>query len=519
MASERGILYPRAATLGGCTEHNAMITMLPDNEDWNHIANVTDDPSWRADKMHAFFRRLEKCHYSSKGGHGQDGWLPTEQNDISLALKDGKFAKIALAALQSEGIFHELADYITQPGMGFKMDPNHEDYLEHKTDGVMNVPKATQNGIRKGLREFILDTAKRTSKLKIATTSHVKKLVFSADNKRRVIGVEYVQGKNLYEASPLSSRGNLISARQMFARAQKEVILSAGAFNTPQLLKLSGIGDEDELNKFSIPTRMHLPGVGKNLQDRYEVSLVSEMKSDYKSLERCKFDNPSFDACFKEYQMNPAKSLYGSNGVLISMVKRSKRELDRPDLMIFATPGDFRGYSPGYSKRAFNAKRFTLTILKAHTDNAQGEVNLKSKNPFVKPDINFNYFKDGEDFQNDDMKALIAGIKMVRRANNFFPLKGAIRQELFPGEDIKAQAALQKHISKEAWGHHASCSCKMGSAADPMAVVDSQFKVHGMDNLRVVDASIFPKIPGMFIVLPIYMASEKAADVIIERWS
>jgi choline dehydrogenase len=125
--------------------------------------------------------------------------------------------------------------------------------------------------------------------------------------------------------------------------------------------------------------------------------------------------------------------------------------------------------------------------------------------------INFHYFAEGSDKAGADLDAVVDGVQFVRRLNKWLSAK-----ELAPGPDFDDTAKLKEFIQNEAWGHHASCTCKIGPDNDPMAVLDSRFRVRGTEGLRVVDASVFPKIPGYFIVSAIYMISEKAADVIIE---
>lgn len=139
---------------------------------------------------------------------------------------------------------------------------------------------------------------------------------------------------------------------------------------------------------------------------------------------------------------------------------------------------------------------------------------MKSASPRDTPEINFNNFEDGTDTRGADLEALLNGVKMARRLAAG-GADGAAEGEISPGPDCETDNALRTFIKNEAWGHHASCSNKMGPPSDPMAVVDGQFRVHRTKGLRVVDASVFPKIPGLFIVVPIYMIAEKASDVIL----
>ena len=205
---------------------------------------------------------------------------------------------------------------------------------------------------------------------------------------------------------------------------------------------------------------------------------------------------------------------YTTNGAVISMMKRSFPNRPEPDLFIFGLLGSFKGYFPGYSAAiAREDDFFSWAILKAHTNNAAGRVTLRSADPRDVPEINFHYFDEGSGAV-DDLASVAEGVETVRRITA--RCQGVIAEEILPGEDIRSAEQIRQFIKDNAWGHHASCTCKMGPASDPGAVIDSRFRVHGTRSLRVVDASVFPKIPGFFIASAVYMVSEKASDVIIE---
>ena len=138
---------------------------------------------------------------------------------------------------------------------------------------------------------------------------------------------------------------------------------------------------------------------------------------------------------------------------------------------------------------------------------------MRSNNPRDVPDINFHYFDEGTDTAGEDLESVINGVEFVRKMTT--GASDVIKQEIIPGQAIASREAIGQWIKDNAWGHHASCTCKIGADNDPMAVLDSQFRVRGVKNLRVVDASVFPKIPGFFIVSCVYMISEKAAEVIL----
>lgn len=511
-----GVLYPRSATVGGCTAHNAMISLYPNNKDWDDIVKITGDKSWNSTDMRSYYQRLEKARYVNNNllageRRGTKGWLTLEQTNPLIALKDKKILNILLAAAEEDGILKEVLEKILAQNGNILLDPNSWSYVRNKLDGLYNIPKATSFNYRNGTREYILRTFKDyPNNLFLRTHALATQLIFDENDKTKVRGVEYLSGRNLYSADPLANQKKKQNATKMTAFAGREVILAGGAFNSPQLLMLSGIGDHSQLEKHKIVPRINLPGVGKNLQDRYEVGVVSELDSPFEILRDCTFGGDN-DPCMDDFNRGKA-DLYGTNGVLISQIKRSKKTLTDPDLCIFALPGDFRGYFPGWSKNAYKKNRMSWAILKGQSKNTSGTVTLKSSSPTDVPEINFRYFSDKS---GSDLQDVMEAVKYVRKLNQNVRLKNQTNGELVPGSAIKTDAQLKDFVMKEAWGHHASCSNKMGVKNDPMAVVDSEFKVFGTKNLRIVDASVFPKIPGLFIAVPIYMISEKATDVIL----
>jgi choline dehydrogenase-like flavoprotein len=292
-----------------------------------------------------------------------------------------------------------------------------------------------------------------------------------------------------------------------------EVILAGGAFNTPQLLMLSGIGPREVLERHGIEVRVGLPGVGRNLQDRYEIGVVSRMTFEHwKALEGARFvrDDPPH----REWASR-RRGVYASNGAILGVSARSAPARPLPDLYCFGLLARFEGYYPGYSKVI--ADRFdylTWAILKAHTGNRAGEVTLRSADPREPPHVNFRYFEEGSDRAGEDLDSVVAGIKLVRRINARLRRHGLVAEEECPGEHVRSDAELRDFVRAHAWGHHASCTCPMGPR-ELGGVVTSDLRVHGTRGLRVVDASVFPRIPGFFPVSAVYMVAEKAADDIL----
>lgn len=528
----KGILYPRAGALGGCSSHNAMITVYPHNSDWNKIASLTGDSSWSAANMRQYFQRVERNRYLTSSidlrGHGTNGWLQVERADTTLGLLDAKILITALSAAIVAGndersLLRALLGDFREILAIMNRDVNSADPGRDTLEGAGSIPLAMADGRRNGTLEYLKRTVAEGYPLTIRTQALVTKVLFSSTpapgGKQKATGVEYLAGGRLYRADPRAPRTGAGGTAKT-VNASREVILAAGAFNTPQLLKLSGIGPAAELSKWSIPVRVNLPGVGRNLQDRYEVGLVSEVDSDFSLLAGCKFADVASDACLSEWK-SYGTGPYASNGGVIALTKRSTPGLPDPDLFVFGLPGAFRGYYRGYSSAVLaDKKHFTWAVLKAHTKNKAGQVTLRSADPRDTPEISFKYFHEGDRAAGEDvadLNAMVEGVlyarKIISKADTLM-LLGKF-EEVFPGPAVRTRDQIAQFVKNEAWGHHASCTAKIGAASDPMAVLDSKFVVRGTANLRVVDASVFPEIPGFFIVTPIYMISEKASDVIL----
>ncbi len=516
---ENGIFYPRAGTLGGCTAHDAMITVYPHNADWDHIAELTGDRSWRARNMRRYFQRLENCRHRwpyrllyrltgwNPTKHGFSGWLSVEKAVPLAVLADHDLIKIVLKAVKRT--FKELVGPLRRLKWALQSqgDPNDWRLVKDNAIGVHYAPIHTHKHARNGTREFILDVVRRhPDRLTVELDALVTQVLF--DDANRAIGVAYLKGAKLYRAA---FEPNKNPGEPHTAHCTREVILSGGAFNTPQLLMLSGIGPKEQLEKHGIKPRINLPGVGTNLQDRYEVGVVNRLNQDWTILKDATFtrDDPQ---CQEWARWR--KGVYTTNGAALAIIKRSLEARPLPDLFIFALIGEFKGYFPGYSKLIVdNHNYLTWCILKAHTKNNGGTVELNSTDPRDPPQINFHYFKEGTDKEGDDLASVVAGVKFVRTLTA--TTSDIIAEETLPGEKNQTDAELSQFVQDNAWGHHASCTCPIGPPTDEKAVLDSNFRVYGTSNLRVVDASVFPKIPGFFIVSCVYMIAEKASDAIL----
>jgi choline dehydrogenase-like flavoprotein len=561
-----GIFYPRAGTLGGCTTHHALITIYPHKADWERIACETGDDSWRASNMGKYFTEVERCQYCGKrydeaSGHGLAGWLPTNIAKPNLITRDWNVFRIVWATLLSivEGhlwwsicyFWHAWRQFLGSP-VDFLLqsyfDPNDFRTPSFEREGLFFVPFSTEVGRRASVRDFLKSAQNRTDNLTILTDTLVTRVLFDdgqgkgipldvkwdsnatkryprslrKEQQLKAIGVEAVKGCYLYKAAALAGPEKPLPP-PIFLKARKEVILAGGAFNSPQLLMLSGLGPTHHLKENNIIRLKSMPGVGANLQDRYEVGVVCRTREPFALTRGAKFCTPKVgeepDPIFKDWMMG--RGPYTTNGVIICFTKKSKsaRAQDEPDLFVFCVPGDFHGYFPGFSKEAYKYSVFSWLILKAHTRN-RGSVRLVSRgdkeppDPRDPPSILFNYFDTPSSGLDPDLEAVVDAIEFVRHIND--GLSDIVYEEVWPGPEIDTREKLRQFVKNEAWGHHASCTNKMGQPQNRETVVDSNFKVVGTDNLRIVDASVFPNIPGYFIVLPTFMIAQKASEVIID---
>lgn len=513
-AGPEGVLYPRAGTLGGCTAHNAMIFVTPDDEDWNGIAALTGDASWRAANMRRYLHRVENCRHRpfwrwlsrfgiDPTGHGWTGWLSTEQAAPIAAFADDEVRRLVVDAVFGKNFCRGLLRLLRR-----ETDPNDQRSARRGFEGATSTPLTTSGHARVGTYQRLRDVASRhPDRLRIELDALVTRVVL--DDRQRAVGVDYLKGARLYRADPNPSAWPG-TPRQL--RVRREIIVCGGAFNSPQLLMLSGIGPPADLAAHGIPVRVSLPGVGRNLQDRYEIAVVNRLSRPWSSLAGARFE--AGDAVYREWR-DHRRGMYISNGSAIAMLHRSGRQQPVSDLFCMALLARFYGYFPGYSREITDHHDYlSWAILKAHTNNRAGTVTLRSSDPRDTPLVNFHYFEEGGDHDADDLRAVVAGIRFVRGLMRELDHPEVIATEEKPGAECESDEALAAYVRDNAWGHHASCSCAIGPRAQN-GVLGSDFTVHGTRGLRVVDASIFPRIPGYFIASAIYIAAEKAADAIL----
>jgi choline dehydrogenase len=344
---------------------------------------------------------------------------------------------------------------------------------------------ADTNGKRSSPNNFIRATLNDPKKypLTVQLNSLVTKVLFNTTGSTpQAIGVEVMSGQSMYSADPRHKPGTTGPKIQLFAN--KEVIVSGGTFNSPQILKLSGIGPADELKKFNISVVKDLPGVGENLADNYEASLL-------------------------------ALGQAPSEGGLMTLIFKTPSAPKNRNIFTWCGAFAFEGFWPGFPAD-YGANEFECAMVHIGPKSQAGYVRLASANPQDRPVINFHFFKDNA---TQDLKEIVEGANILRKAwqaagspvlpyNEMHPCPGT-------GAGNCTEAAMEEMVMTQAYSHHASSTCAIGADNDKMAVLDSKFRVRGVTGLRVVDASVFPHVPGAFPVLPTTLLSAKAAEDII----
>ncbi len=387
----KGLYYPRGTSIGGSTTVNAMIALYPDNNDWNAIADLTGDASWDASAMRDYFVRLENARYvdaatASPARHGKSGWLPLEQVGVKGNLfKDPWLSNYLISRLRDQASGDQLA-HAAETGDDFRLDPNDWSAVCARRTGLVDPPRSANNGARCGTRELLLDTAARHPEtFRIRTDCLATRLLFADDDPTRVIGVEYLEGPHLYAASwyaeQFSSRPGV--KRRAFARC--EVILSAGAFNSPQLLMLSGIGPKEELERHKIDVRVDRQGVGRNLQDRLESGVVCKLPFEPNLHKGCTFGAEG-DPCKVDFDSGNRDASYRARvNRQFYMIERSNSDREIPNLVIFGFTGRFRGYYHPTRVPPSGKDEFTWFVLSGHSENRGGRVTLRSDSPRETP--------------------------------------------------------------------------------------------------------------------------------------
>ncbi|KAH7382389.1 hypothetical protein DE146DRAFT_770349 [Phaeosphaeria sp. MPI-PUGE-AT-0046c] len=512
-ATALGVLYPRGATLGGSSQVNAMnFIWAPDNE-WDYIANLTGDDSWSHEHMRRHLMALENCTYTPVGtpGHGHDGYLESSMMDpiLTAGLTSPNVAHfLSTYFRETEGIetssTAQLADLLLR-------DINRVDGDRYETPLGFNLPLAISptRGGRSSIATHINGVIKAGHPLTLSLHSLATKVILEdCGGKARAVGVEFMVGEGLYSVDGRYNESQKGEVRTV--KAKKEVIVSGGTFNTPQILKLSGIGPREELEELGIPVVVDLHAVGNYMQDNYEAEVTVRANNASwiaPTPSPCTRTFNASDPCFVQWQTNATGPYSLGGGTLTSTYRTDVSWDDDADLLFLSVAGfgEF-GFYPGFSNRSAQPDSWATSLVRMQTANPSGTVKLRSRDPRIAPEINFNFFAENSE---KDLQALSDGVELFLRV---FNNTGVEYEILKPTRGVEMKQA----IMDDAFSHHATSSCRMGPSGSKEHCVDSKFKVNGVDGLRVVDASVFPRVPGAMPNGPTFTISRKAFEIILE---
>ncbi|KAF7358312.1 Oxygen-dependent choline dehydrogenase [Mycena venus] len=504
--------YPRARALGGSTVHNAMINNIAaTGNDFNNLATMFNDSTWSYANMRNYFRRIEHNLYlnNSNPDHGFDGWLKTSLNPASI-LANPKFAD------------SQLIDIVTTLATSGPTIDDLNSAANDATVGVAN-PSYTidENHNRSSVHDRLIAVQKSsTGKLNFALDTLATRVLLcetEAGQAPTAYGVEVARGAALAVASNFNGKLDL---KTEVITVRHEVIISAGVFQSPQLLMLSGIGDKDQLSQHGIEPIVPLPGVGANLQgespapNHDEVANIWTLKQNHSLFDGCTvLSDPEQDPCLEFWVESGHQNLYSFGAALNMMMLRSSPAQPEPDMMLYWAPAYFPGFVRGFADEIADIHNaLTVIALKAHPS-SRGIVKLTGNHPQDPLQIEKHHFEASGG--QDDIAAIREAIKVARGIVGHPNITQHVEAQVFPAPDGQTDEEIDNHILEHVFGHHACCTNPMGADDDPNAVLDGDFKVRGVNALRVVDISSWPNVPGWFVTTPTYMMAEKAADVII----
>lgn len=454
----RRLQWPRGKVLGGSSSLNGLLYVRGQREDYDRWAAL-GNAGWSYDEVLPYFIKSEDQERGADAYHGVGG--PLKVSDLRLRRP---IADAFIAASKELGI------------------PSNSDYNGAIQEGVGYFQQTASKGLRCSTAKGFLNPVKRRPNLKIVTKAHITKVLF-AD--KRAVGVEYIRGGTRHTVN-----------------AAREVILSAGAIGSPQILQLSGIGDAALLANNKVPLCHALKGVGQNLQDHLQIRLV--FKTRLSTL------NDELNKPYKRVKVGLQYILTRTGPLTlaasqVAVFTRSNPAVARPDLQFHMQP--LSADKPGEGVHPFSA--FTSSVCALRPE-SRGKIAIESNNPLQCPKITPNYLSTP-----GDQQLAVASIKLARAIAQAPALVDEVIDEFVPGRQFQTDAELLVAAQKFSQTiYHPAGTCKMG--ADEWAVVDARLRVHGVAGLRVVDASIMPEITSGNTNAPTIMIAEKAADMIKE---
>jgi choline dehydrogenase/4-pyridoxate dehydrogenase len=461
----RRIECARGKVIGGSSSTNAMAYLRGNRGDYHRWASY-GLPSWSYAHTLPYFRKQESWEGGPNKYRGGDGPLSTQFSTF----EDPLFEAYTAAALAS--------------GL-----PVSDDLNGVQQEGFGRLQLTLFKGRRCSAATAYLHPALARTNLRVEVHAVVTRVILEGN---RAIAVEYAQHGEIKVAC-----------------ANREIILSGGAINSPQILMLSGIGDPDELKAHGIPVRAALRGVGKNLQDHLSV-LVAYSRREPGSFHRMMRADRFGRELVKAYCFGKGFASTLPTGMTAFVKSRSNITLPDIQLIIAAAPLRMNTYLP-FFRRAF-ADGFGCRVVMLRPE-SRGCIQLSSADSQKPVRIHQNFLSTDEEWAT-----LRSGIRLARRLSQQDPLKPFIRTEFVPGRGATSDAKIDEHIRNRAVTiHHPVGTCKMGNSTDKMAVVNEELQVFGIDALRVVDASVIPDLVCGHINAPVIMIAEKAADLIRGR--
>ena len=460
--ADREIECMRGKIIGGCSSVNAMAYVRGNRGDYDRWA-TSGLPDWSYDKVLPFFRRQETWEAGANEFRGDAGPVGTRRSGFNDPIVESFFAAVAAAG-----------------------HPTTEDYNGAQQEGIGTLQLTVRHGRRCSTATAYLRPALHRNNLVVHVNARATRILF---DKARAIGIEYQQ-----------------AGETRSAMAEREVLLTSGVINTPQLLMLSGIGPPDQLRAHELDIRVPLPGVGANLQDHLTVN-VEYRRRDFGLLHRhMRLDRTVASlaqACLFR------TGIWGELPSGWTGFFKTRPELAMPDVQFLfrALPSNAGPYLSPFRKPYADGFAVRAVMLRPQS---RGTVSLTSADPSKPMRIRFNFLT-----RDAEWETLRAGIRLIRDFARQSPLQRFIAGELAPGPGATSDSDLDAHIRATAiTAHHPLGTCKMGAASDPTAVVDPELRVRGISGLRVVDASVMPDLVGGNINAPVIMIAEKAADMI-----
>jgi choline dehydrogenase-like flavoprotein len=458
--------WPRGRVIGGSSSINAMVYVRGQYADFDQWA-AQGNPGWSASEILMVYKRMENNLAGGNAWRGTGGPLTITDMTGSVHPMAQDFLDSAVAA-------------------GLPYNP---DYNGERQDGVSTYQITMRNGLRCSAADAYLHPARKRPNLEIRKNAHVTRILFEG---KRAVGVEYVR-----------------NGKTVQVKAGREVILSAGAVNSPQILMVSGIGDGERLSELGIAPIHHAPNVGKNLQDHLGFDYIYEAnRTTLNDVLRPLWNRMMVGMQYLATRRGPLSLSVNQAGGFV----RSGPEQERPNIQLYFSPLSYTRAMPG--KRALMRTDFFSGFMLGTSNchpKSRGDITLRSPDPFDNPVIRPNYLAE-----ESDLAELVESAKILRKIAAEEPLAGLIKREVQPGPDVRSDEAMADDIRARSGSVFHPCgTCGMGP--DPAtSVVDPRLRVHGIDGLRVVDASIFPIIPSGNINAPSIMVGERGADFILE---